>query len=128
MFKIVKDTNPSIRLRCEKVELPLSSEDQKTLKDMLNYLIKSQDEEYASKHGMRPGVGLAAPQIGIQKQMLVVYYDNGQQLVQYALVNPRIVSTSVKMCYLNSGEGCLSVDNDVKQLRHSLLQQFQYLD
>lgn len=114
MFKIVKDSDKSIRLRCQKVELPLSEEDKKTLTKMVDYLKKSQDEEYASKHGIRAGVGLAAPQIGLQKQMLAIYYDNGQQIVEYALVNPRIISSSVKMCYLQSGEGCLSVDKDVK--------------
>ncbi len=114
MLKIVKDTDKSIRKRCEKVDLPLSEENKTILLKMLDYLKKSQDDNYASKHGIRSGVGLAAPQIGIQKQMLVVYYDNGQQIVQYALVNPKIISSSVKMCYLQSGEGCLSVDNDVK--------------
>jgi peptide deformylase len=114
MFRIVKDTEKSIRLRCEKVELPLKDEDKKLLTKMLDYLIKSQDEEYANAHNIRAGVGLAAPQIGVQKQMLVIYYDNGESITQYALVNPKIISSSVKMCYLQSGEGCLSVDNDHK--------------
>ena len=34
---------------------------------MIEYLINSQDDELAKKYNLRPGVGLAAPQIGINK-------------------------------------------------------------
>ena len=44
--------------------------------------------------------------------MFVIYYQLGDKLVQYALVNPKIVATSIKLCYLSGGEGCLSVDKD----------------
>ena len=84
---------------------------------MLDYLKKSQDEEYASKYNIRSGVGLAAPQIGIKKRMFVVYYeDENEKIVQYALVNPKIVSNSTRLCALESGEGCLSVEEDKKGL------------
>jgi len=62
---------------------------------------------------MREGVGLAAPQIGANKRMLVIYYplnEERTEVVQYELVNPRIVVSSIKKCYLTGGEGCLSVD------------------
>ena len=68
MFKIVKDTAKSIREKCKLVDTPLSMEDKKLALEMIDYLIKSQDEEYAQKHNIRAGVGLAAPQIGIQKR------------------------------------------------------------
>ena len=113
MLKLVKDSNPNLRKRSQEVNLPLEDKDEKLLLEMLDYLKKSQDEEYAKKHHMRAGVGLAAPQIGVNKQMLVIYYENEKrETVEYALANPRIVSSSVKLCYLSSGEGCLSVDND----------------
>ena len=44
MLKIVKDSSPSIRLKCEPVPMPLSQEDKKTLDEMLEYLKLSQDE------------------------------------------------------------------------------------
>ena len=47
--------------------------------------------------------------------MLVIYYEVEEgRPVEYALVNPKIISSSVKLCYLKSGEGCLSVDDDHK--------------
>ena len=114
MLKIVKDNKPSLREKCLPVEMPLSEEDKETLREMLAYLKLSQNEEYRKKHKeCREGVGLAAPQIGINKRMLVIYYETGDEkdpLVEYALVNPKIVRNSVKKAYLVAGEGCLSVD------------------
>lgn len=114
IFKIVKDTNPNLRKRCEPVELPLSDEIKQTLCDMIEYLRLSQDEEFTKSHpSVKPGVGLAAPQIGINKQMLAIYYqDEDGKHHEFALVNPRIISESVKQAYLENGEGCLSVEKD----------------
>ena len=112
MLKIVKDNVKSLREKCAPVEMPLSKNDEKLLLEMLDYLKKSQDDEYAEKHNIRSGVGMAAPQVGVNKRMFVVYYQLGDKLVEYALVNPKIVATSLKLCYLSGGEGCLSVDKD----------------
>lgn len=112
MLKIVKDNVKSLREKCAPVDLPLSKKDKDLLMEMLEYLKKSQDEEYAKKHNIRSGVGLAAPQVGVNKRMLVVYYELGDEVVQHVLVNPKIIASSIKLCYINSGEGCLSVDVD----------------
>ena len=118
-IKIVKDNNPLLRKRSEEVKLPLSSEDRETLNDMLNYLKLSQDDEYAKKYNIRAGVGLAAPQIGILKRMFVIYYEKEEgKFVTYQLVNPRIIENSIKKCALESGEGCLSVDDSHEGLVH----------
>lgn len=115
MFKIVKDTNQSIREKSSDVDLPPSKDDIKLLKNMINYLKLSQDEKYAEKHNIRPGVGLAAPQIGINRKMIAIYYElDEKNKVELGLINPRIVSNSIKECYLKNGEGCLSVDEDHK--------------
>lgn len=49
-----------------------------------------------------PGLGLAAPQIGVQKQIFV-YDIDGEQVT---LINPRIVESSGEWVY---DEGCLSI-------------------
>jgi peptide deformylase len=51
-----------------------------------------------------PGVGLAAPQIGVQKRMFV--YDLADGRGPFTVVNPRIVERSDEWTY---EEGCLSV-------------------
>ena len=116
MLKIVKDKKPSLRTPSKDVPIPLSSEDKALLEEMLDYLKKSQDEKYREKHpNVREGIGLAAPQIGVNKKMLVIYYlddPEKETYITYGLVNPKIVANSIRKCYLKSGEGCLSVDEE----------------
>ena len=117
-LKIVKDSNPIMRRISEPVALPLSKEDKQTLDNMLEYLKLSQDEEYAAKHNIRAGVGIAAIQIGLLKRMFCIYYETDDGIVQYQLVNPKIIEYSVKKCALANGEGCLSVDGEHPGLSH----------
>ena len=117
-LKIVKDSNPIMRKKSEPVALPLSKEDKATLDEMLNYLKLSQDEEYAKKHNIRAGVGIAAIQIGLLKRMFCIYYEKDGGIVQYQLVNPKIIEYSVRKCALKDGEGCLSVEEDHPGISH----------
>lgn len=114
MLRIVKDKAKSLRSPSKEVALPLSAEEKALLDEMLAYLKLSQDPTEREKNPkMREGVGLAAPQIGANKRMLVIYYpinEERTEVIQYELVNPRIVVSSLKKCYLTGGEGCLSVD------------------
>jgi len=114
MDDIVREGHPILRQVAKEVDLPPSEEDKKTLEAMMEFLINSQDEEIAKKYNLRAGIGLAAPQIGISKRMIAIYLtDEQDRLHQYALFNPKIISHSVEMTYLETGEGCLSVDRDV---------------
>ena len=117
-LKIVKDTNPIMRKKSLPVDMPLSNKDRELLNDMLEYLKMSQDEEYAEKHNIQPGVGMAAIQVGVLKRMFVIYYEKEDEVVQYQLVNPKIIETSVKKCALENGEGCLSVPEHHSGLVH----------
>ena len=49
------------------------------------------------------GVGLAAPQVGVLKQIVVIDVDDGNQ---YVLINPEIIETDGSQ---TGPEGCLSV-------------------
>ena len=117
-LKIVKDNNPIMRKKSLPVEMPLNKEDKETLDEMLNYLKLSQDEEYARKHNIRAGVGIAAIQIGLLKRMFCIYYETDDGVVQYQLVNPKIIEYSVRKCALRDGEGCLSVDGEHPGISH----------
>ena len=117
-LKIVKDNNPIMRKKSLPVEMPLSNKDKETLDAMIDYLKHSQDEEYAKKHNITPGIGMAAIQIGLLKRMFVIYYEKENETVQYQLVNPQIIETSVKKCALEGGEGCLSVPKPHEGLVH----------
>ena len=95
MFQIVDDTHASLRQKSVEVN-PIDEETKKIVLEMVDYLKKSQDEEYASKHNIRAGVGLAAPQIGINKRMFAIYLNDGEKVHEYGLINPKILRTSVK--------------------------------
>ena len=114
VFNIVTDKN-FLHQVCEEVSLPISDEEKKLLLDMVEYLKTSQDEELSEKYNIRPGVGLAANQVGVKKRMIAVYFiDEKGNINQYGLVNPKIISYSVKQSCLDNGEGCLSVPKDVE--------------
>ena len=56
------------------------------------------------------GVGLAAPQVGILKRIVVIDVDDGNQ---YVLINPEILETSGSQ---TGQEGCLSVPGKCGQV------------
>lgn len=114
LFDIVTDKK-FLHQKCDEVAFPISDEDRTLLLDMIAYLKASQDEELSEKYKIRPGVGLAANQVGVKKRMIAVFFiDEKEQIHQYALVNPKLVSYSVKQSCLDNGEGCLSVPKDVE--------------
>lgn len=118
MKDIIREGHETLLLKAKKVELPLSAEDKETLKLMMEFLVNSQIPEISEEYELRPGVGLAAPQINISKQMIAILTmdEKNEKLYKMILVNPRIISHSVQKQYLPGGEGCLSVDRDVEGL------------
>jgi peptide deformylase len=114
IFKIATDKEPIVRATATEVPLPVSDVVRKTLLEMIDYLKASQNEELSKKYQIRSGVGIAAPQIFISQRFFALCFDDDGIHYEYGLVNPRILSTSVKKGYLTSGEGCLSVPVDVK--------------
>lgn len=114
MSDIIRDGHPTLRKVAEEVQLPPSQKDQEILTSLLEYVKNSQDPEVAAKYGLRGGVGLAAPQIDVAKRMVAVHTtDQNGELYSYALFNPKIISHSVEQAYITSGEGCLSVDENI---------------
>lgn len=109
---IILDTDPRIREKSEKVNLPLNDEDKEVLTAMVEYVRNSQDDEIAEAEGLQPAVGIAAIQLGIAKQMIVVVIPTEDGVLEAALANPKIISESVQNAYLDNGEGCLSVKGE----------------
>ena len=110
MKDIVYEGDERLHEICKPVELPISEEDSETLRNLLEYVVNSQDEDMVNKYGIRPAVGLAAPQIGVMKRMFaIVCYDENEKLFVLPLVNPKIIEHSEEKVYLNGGEGCISV-------------------
>jgi len=63
-----------------------------------------------------PGVGLAAPQVGISQKVIVVEYaeEEDKKPKSFAVINPEIIKTSAET---ELGiEGCLSIPNLVGEV------------
>ena len=87
--KILTDKEPALHKTCKKVE-KFDWRLHKLLDDMTETLIESN------------GVGLAAPQVGILRRVVVV--DTGEGMLE--LVNPEMLETEGEQV---GAEGCLSV-------------------
>lgn len=114
-IKILDESNKILRKKSSDVIFPLDDETKKLINDSLTYLEMSQIEEYAEKYNLRPGMGLSFVQIGILKRIFVISeeLDNGK-FKRYVVINPKIVSKSAELIYVGEGEGCLSVNREVK--------------
>lgn len=114
MKDILDEKDKRLRQVSKDVEFPLSKQDKETIEKMIEFLRNSQIDELAKKYDLRPGMGLAAIQLGIPKRYFVVVheYDEGE-FETYVLINPRMISNSVEKIYVDMGEGCLSVNRPV---------------
>lgn len=119
MKDIIRDPDPMLRTKVAEVE-DIDEETVSQIKEMREYLVNSQNAEMAEKYDLRPGVGLAAPQVGLDKRMLAIYIEGeeGEVVHDYMLINPKVKSHSVTETYLPGGEGCLSVDEEIPGLVH----------
>lgn len=115
---ILDEKDKRLRLISDEVTFPLTEKDKKAIKDMIEYLHDSQIEEIAEERNLRPGMGMAAIQLGIKKRYFVVVHevteedDLEQKFDTYILVNPKVVSHSEEMIAADVGEGCLSVNRE----------------
>ena len=80
---------------------------------MVNY-IDACYEGLDEKFNITCGLAVAAPQVGCDKQIIYIHFNDGQEEHKYLLANPKIVATSMGKCYLKDGEGCLSVKKNHK--------------
>ena len=109
---ILDEKDKRLRLISKEVTFPLTKEDIKNIELMEEYLVNSQIEEKAKKYNLRPGMGMAAIQIGIPKRDIVIVKEVEDGFDSYVVINPKIISNSTEMIYVEDGEGCLSVNRE----------------
>lgn len=111
MKNIIREGHPTLTTKASDVVFPMSLEDKKLAFDLLQYVINSQDESLSEQYGLRPGVGLAAPQVNVSKRMFAMHFnDFDGKLYSFVIINPVIKRKSADLTYLPDGEGCLSID------------------
>ena len=117
MFKklnILDEREKCLHEVSQEVTFPLSNEDKKLIQRCIDHLTYSQIEEYEKKYQLRPGMGLAFPQLGILKRIIVIVYEVDDGVFEnYVFINPKIISNSEEIIAAEAGEGCLSVNREV---------------
>ena len=91
MLDIYRIGDEILRTKCEKV-----TQFDHSLEILIDAMFDTLDEA--------DGVGLAGPQVGVDKRLFIVSLNDGTRKV---FVNPEIVETSVDTCPYE--EGCLSI-------------------
>ena len=114
MKDILDEKEPILREKSKEVTFPLTKKQKDTVNDIIEFLTNSQIPEKAEEYDLRPGMGLAAVQLGILERFFVVVheYDEGK-FDNYVIFNPKLISNSEEMIYVGEGEGCLSVNREV---------------
>lgn len=119
---ILDEKDKRLHKPSKEVTFPMDEKDKQMIEDMIEHLRLSQIPEESEKYDLRPGMGLAAIQVGIPKRYFVVVYeiDDGE-FENYIMINPKIVSSSNEMIYVEEGEGCLSVNRPTEGIvpRHA---------
>ena len=112
---ILDEKDKRLHTISKEVTFPLDEKDIETMNLMVEYLTNSQIEDLAVKYDLRPGMGMAAIQLGIPKRYITIVHEyDDQKFDTYIVCNPKIISNSEEMIYVELGEGCLSINRDVE--------------
>ncbi|WP_370949062.1 peptide deformylase [Amycolatopsis sp. cg5] len=96
---VVQDTDPALRRVARRFDLPAEAEDARRVVTELN----SACERVAQAHTFGKGMGIAAPQIGIDRAAAIVRTPDGEAIT---LFNPAIIEQAGD--FDEQYEGCLS--------------------
>ena len=111
---ILDENKKVLRQISKEVVFPLTKEDKDLINTMIEYLTNSQIDELANKYDLRPGMGMAAVQLGVLKRIFVVVHEIDEGVFDnYILINPRMISNSQEKIYVELGEGCLSINREI---------------
>ena len=115
MDKLLYVPNPLLRQKANKIQ-SVGIKEKEIAKKMMQIMLKA------------PGVGLAANQIGILKQIVTIFFidQDTKKEIQYTLFNPNIVSYSQEKIIME--EGCLSLPEQFADIERPQNIVVEYLD
>ena len=115
MAKLLYVPNPLLRQKADKIQF-VGPNEIEVAKKMMQIMLKA------------PGVGLAANQIGILKQIVTIFFVNQEtkKETQYTLFNPNIISYSQEKIVME--EGCLSLPEQFAEIERPQNIIVEYLD
>lgn len=114
ILKIIKEPDPILRKKSQPVDR-VDENIQRLMNDMLETMYQA------------PGIGLAAPQVGILKRVIVIDIakDDEPKKPVY-IVNPKIIWKSEEV--ITREEGCLSIPGYFAEITRPSKCKIQYLD
>ncbi len=115
MYKLLYVPNPLLRQKANKIQ-SVGIKEKEIAKKMMQIMLKA------------PGVGLAANQIGILKQIVTIFFvdQETKKENQYTLFNPNIISYSQEKIVME--EGCLSLPEQFAEIERPQSIVVEYLD
>ena len=114
-MEILLVPNPLLRQKASKLKI-IKEEDIKIANQMMEVMIKA------------PGVGLAANQVGILKQIITINFEDKEnnQKSNYILFNPSIIKYSKETVIME--EGCLSLPEQYADIERPKDIVIEYID
>lgn len=114
ILSIIKAPDPILKKRCVPVDR-VDDDVRRLMDDMLETM-------YAA-----PGVGLAAPQVGVAKRIIVVDTSNpAEDRLPLLMANPEIIQASGDL--LLREEGCLSFPDQYEEVERPATVRVRYID
>ncbi len=114
VLPIIVAPDPRLKAKCARVD-QVDAEIRKLMDDMLETMKAA------------PGIGLAAPQVGVKKRVIVVDVSpSGEPSTPYLMANPEIVWASDETVELE--EGCLSLPQEYAEVARPAQVRVRYLD
>lgn len=114
VLEIIKEPNPILRKKADNV-LNVDNDIRKLMDNMLETMYQA------------PGIGLAAPQVGILKKVIVIDLSKDDEPKKpFFIVNPKIIWKSEELS--SREEGCLSIPGHFAEVVRPKKCKLQYLD
>jgi peptide deformylase len=106
--------HPTLKLKCR----PVAAGDDAALRDLVPRMFRAMY--------LAPGIGLAAPQVGVKLRVAVIDLQPNDTRAPHVLINPEIVAASAETA--TREEGCLSLPNMYAEVTRPARVKVRYLD
>jgi peptide deformylase len=113
LLEILQPPHPALKTRAAPVER-VDEDVRRLAADMFETMYKA------------PGIGLAAPQVGVTRRLLVMDVAEGEERRPMTLVNPEILWRSEETA--TAEEGCLSLPSFYAEVTRPVAVRVRYLD
>ena len=114
LLPIIVAPDPRLNVKCENID-QVTDDHKRLMDDMMETMYDA------------PGIGLAAPQVGVTKRIIVVDVSKGENdKAPYKMINPEITWHSDQL--VDYEEGCLSLPKQYAQVKRPDEIHLSYID